>query len=397
MKTTSVQELGRRLGVKWFDYQLEAFDRFLSQKNNRMCLFFRTGSGKTLTSLACLKLAGVENALIIAPLSTTEQWEEAAAAVEIKVEVITHQKFLQPTYTVPKVALVVDEFHMLGGLKGVGWKKLRANSDRRLDPVIVMSATPYWNSAERVFCAKRIVEGFGDYRTWLLKECLLEPDPYSILPKVVGFKDYEDKPNEPAAAQWLDAQPWVSYLPDTREVNVIDIPFAASVPESLELYGLDYRRERICASMMEERHARKRYQLIDDRGDLDEEAWETLVYLVGQTAGPVLMYCDSSQVAKALTSRLDDNLVNYGLLTGQTPKPKAQQIRERFRRGELDVLVGTATMRTGTDGFDKVCDVLIIVDDTPDPSARQQLIGRILPRGADAPIDNKLIWRLVPS
>ena len=77
-----------------------------------------------------------------------------------------------------------------------------------------------------------------------------------------------------------------------------------------------------------------------------------------------------------------------------TTKEKAERAR-LFREGKLDMLIGTASLATGTDGFDKVCDCMIIVNDTPDASLRQQLIGRILPRGADSDASQKQVWRLV--
>ena len=54
---------------------------------------------------------------------------------------------------------------------------------------------------------------------------------------------------------------------------------------------------------------------------------------------------------------------------------------EDFKLGRMNALVGTQTLATGTDGLDKVCDTLVILDDTEDDSMRRQLIGRIMPRG----------------
>ena len=58
----------------------------------------------------------------------------------------------------------------------------------------------------------------------------------------------------------------------------------------------------------------------------------------------------------------------------------------------MEVLVGTASIATGTDGIDKVSDLLILVDDTDDESLRRQIIGRILPRGADTDASKKVIY-----
>jgi hypothetical protein len=43
-----------------------------------------------------------------------------------------------------------------------------------------------------------------------------------------------------------------------------------------------------------------------------------------------------------------------------------------------------------------VCDTLVILDDTDDDALRRQLIGRILPRGADDGTAVKRIVRLQP-
>ena len=63
--------------------------------------------------------------------------------------------------------------------------------------------------------------------------------------------------------------------------------------------------------------------------------------------------------------------------------------------GEIRVLIGTASLATGTDGIDKICNEMIIVDDTDDDALRRQLVGRILPRGDVKPGDylEKIAYR----
>ncbi len=387
----NTDELAAKLDIDWFDYQAEAFTRFDANRLKRICLFFRTGAGKTLTSLGCLVLEGCSTALVIAPPRIHDQWYAAAADIGINVLCISHEKFRQPGYHPPKLPIVVDEFHQLGGLQGDGWKKLRAFTDRLAEPVIIMSATPYWNSAERVFCAKRIVEGYGNYEKFLFDECLLEPNRFSQLPTVLGFRNYA------STEEWMAAQAWTCYLPDTRVIDVVDVEYEGNDPQELGDYGLDTRRMRIMASDMEERHVVRRFNLLDDEGFLRDEVFDVLVDLVGNAQTAVLMYCNSSQIAEGVMNRLEYNSARAALLTGKISKKRGKEILDSFRAGELDVLVGTATMRTGTDGLDRVCDTLIIIDDTEDDAARQQLIGRILPRGVEQPIDNKRVWRLVAS
>ena len=387
----NADELAEKLGIDWFDYQTEAFEKFDANRLKRICLFFRTGAGKTYTSLGCLRLEGCIAALVIAPPRIHDQWLAAAEAIGITIAVVSHEKFRMADYHPPKMPIIVDEFHQLGGLTGQGWKKLRTHTDRLADPVIIMSATPYWNSAERVFCAKRIVEGYGDYQKFIMDECWLEPNRYSKLPTVLGFRNYE------STEEWMAAQAWTCYLPDTREIDIVDVEYPGYEPQELIDYGLNRRRNRIMASDMEERHVLRRFNLLDDEQFLRPEVFDVLVGLTGNATGPVVMYCNSSFIAEGVFSTLQYNSARAELLTGNVSPKKGSAILDRFKAGELDVLVGTATMRTGTDGLDRVCDTLIIIDDTEDDAARQQLIGRILPRGVEQPIDNKRVWRLVAT
>ena len=85
------------------------------------------------------------------------------------------------------------------------------------------------------------------------------------------------------------------------------------------------------------------------------------------------------------------------LVTGKMTTHAKQHVVNQFKTGAFDILVGTASLATGTDGIDKMCDHLLIVDDTQDDAQRRQLIGRILPRGEDVDVSNKVVTRLVFS
>jgi len=89
--------------------------------------------------------------------------------------------------------------------------------------------------------------------------------------------------------------------------------------------------------------------------------------------------------------------VKHAVVTGSTPAKQKAAYISAFKDGVLDVLVGTASLATGTDGMDKMCDHLVILDDTDDDALRRQLIGRIMPRGADTDASNKIVHRLVLS
>ena len=72
------------------------------------------------------------------------------------------------------------------------------------------------------------------------------------------------------------------------------------------------------------------------------------------------------------------------MITGKHSSKSAEAVKQWYLDQEYPdrVLVGTATLATGVDGIDKVCDQLLIFDRLDgDPSKERQLIGRVLPRG----------------
>jgi superfamily II DNA or RNA helicase len=94
---------------------------------------------------------------------------------------------------------------------------------------------------------------------------------------------------------------------------------------------------------------------------------------------------------------MDFYCMKYAMVTGKTPKLLKETIIQEFLSGEHSILIGTATLATGTDGMDRVCDTLLILDDTDDDALRRQLIGRIMPRGDFVSTAAKQVLRLLPA
>src|SRR6478752_10050277 len=100
----------------FYDHQVEAFEGILAQQRKAACLYFPTGKGKTKTALVTMALLGQDEVLVIAPPSTHQDWVATGRLIGIDVDCISHAKFRQPTYNVRSrdVAIIVDEFHLLG-------------------------------------------------------------------------------------------------------------------------------------------------------------------------------------------------------------------------------------------------------------------------------------------
>ena len=142
---------------------------------SRACLYYRTGSGKTITSLLGIRATGNTRALVIAPPVTHPDWHEQAALLGMRIETISHAKFRMKTFHVSRnVSIICDEFHLLGGVKAAGWKKFDAVAKRLPKPIIICSATPNYNDAERCYCIGHVLYPFafrGGFLNFLAVHC----------------------------------------------------------------------------------------------------------------------------------------------------------------------------------------------------------------------------------
>lgn len=363
----------------FYEHQVEAFEGILEQEHKVACLYFPTGKGKTKTALTAMHLLGETEVLVIAPPSTQQDWISQGLLIGVTVTAISHAKFRQKDYKIKSAntAIIVDEFHLLGGRKSDGWKKF----DRRIAPhlkapFIICSATPSYNDAERVYCVHHVLDPMaaaGGYDQYQLTHCLLEV-AYRGLPNVVGFKEHKN------AAEFLAALPGVYYMDDTAQFTIVNHHHSVTVPSEWNTYNFDERTGLLMHSLMTRRVSWQNLHYLDDDGFLRGELMDWLCDYMPPRK-PVLIYCDKTSVAEPAFNWLHDSFDDVALLTGKTSKKRKEEIINNFRAGRIKILVATATLATGTDGLDKVCDTLLILQDTQDDSLRRQLIGRILDRG----------------
>lgn len=398
MSGADFEKIEQLLGKALFDHQRAALDFWESARlvEDRLCLYYKTGSGKTLTSLLCMwaRVQGQETVLVVAPPSTHMSWAAAAAVLGMEVECVSHAKFRQQAFKVQRTTpIIIDEFHMLGGYQAQGWKKLERISRGLQAPLIICSATPNYNDVERCYCVQKIVDPDstrGGYLEFLYQHCETRQSPFSMTPEVVGFRSQQ------SAAEFLAAMRNVLHVPDDVDYTVQDVPLPRQMSLEFDEYGLSPFGQRLMASQIEARHTERRFNLVDANDQFRQSVYDELSRLVGDLPPTkVLMFCNSSRIAEALYQCLCSNNVPAGIITGKDTKKVKEAELHRFISGDVEVLVGTASIATGTDGIDKVSDLLILVDDTDDESLRRQIIGRILPRGADTDASKKVIYRLI--
>ena len=208
---------------------------------------------------------------------------------------------------------------------------------------------------------------------------------------MIGLKNYK------SAEEFLAAMPGVVYLPDDAPDILSDQELGTDLGYEFDDYNVDRTRSRIMASSMEKRHQRRLQQIIDpETGLLREHVLDHLSYLIGHQNTPVMIYANHSTVARALARTYESADLEYVYMDGTTSHKDKDAGLQKFLTGQGGDLIGTATLATGTDGIDKICDVMIILDDTDDGALRRQLVGRILPRGEENPdYSRKQAYRFV--
>ena len=157
--------------------------------------------------------------------------------------------------------------------------------------------------------------------------------------------------------------------------------------------GVDRRRQRMVASIIERKHTVIDHMLVADNGHIVDEVYDVLGEELDQATTPVLIFAVHLAVAEAATKTLTNMGYTAATVHGKMTKLRKNDVIEEFKAGKLQALVGTQTLATGTDGLDKVCDLLVILDDTDDGAMRRQLIGRIMPRGeaTSQPHSNRVV------
>lgn len=390
------------LGFELFDHQKEVINGIaarVAEGHSRSLVFYPTGKGKTITALAALHNLGHVEALVVAPPATHSAWEQVGAKLGMKLTLMSHAKFrMKDTKVSRNVPIIADEFHLFGGRKGVGWKKFKAIAVRLQAPVIMLSATPNYNDAERVYCIHYILDPHklkGGFEAFLYSHCLLEPS-FRGLPDVTGFKNFN------TAADYLAAQNDVYYLPDEAAYTIKDKWFDTDFPPEWKQLNYDPRTGLIMHSLMTRRISAERWALLDKESHIKDaflrrEIQSWLMHIIEKAPKNVMIFCSHSTTVRAVQNSIpmySDGL-SGGVITGETSDSNRESILEWFKSptAAKKILVGTATLATGTDGIDKVCDTLVILQDTPDDALRRQLVGRILPRGASGNYSEKEIYR----
>jgi hypothetical protein len=279
---------------------------------------------------------------------------------------------------------------MLGGHGGVGWRKFDRIAAGLQAGIIILSATPQYNDADRVYCVQHVLDPNsvrGGYLGFLSNHCTTEINPFAQTPYVTGFQNYS------SAEAYLADLPYVFHVPENVHIPIRDVHIVVTKNTDFEKYGLVPNKDRICASQIEARHAEYLWAYHENNSDqLNRDIIGTVMALYNTQS--TIVFSASKTIAQTMAFTLNEVGIDSVLIDGDTKKMDRLTALQRFKQGNVDILICTAAIATGTDGLDQVCDHLIILKDTDDDALRQQLIGRIKPRGDRTDISNKRVTRI---
>lgn len=362
--------------VTWSDEQEEAFQKWDGDQLDRALVFYPTGKGKSKLCLGLMYVRGEDYLVVVAPLKTHGQWKADAATLGITVRVETPHKFRMENSKYRKTdPFIIDEYHELGGHTAKGFRKFNRMAARLEAPIIMASATPNYNDAERVFCITAVGRRNPNrnYKQWLYQTCITRENPFSVIPYVDGFLEFD------SAADYLLNEPYVMYIPDEAEWTAEEIQLPMPALPNFYKYGYNHRRHEMVSSLMGMYHQEIDLFFIDDEGLIRSEIREVVLSLMlnHPDREKWLVFCSHQTVAQALYRSTSGNV---WLIDGDTKNH--DEVKKEFIEADEGWLIGTTALATGVDGIDKTCHSLLLLDDIRgDNAKRRQLIGRILPRG----------------
>lgn len=367
---------------KWKPSQTDAFHSWEALNLKRCLLFFPTGEGKTYTSLALIRVRGWKEVNVIAPKKTHGGWYRAAQLMGMKLHLYSPELFIRPeTKFTRDIPWIVDEVHRLGGRDAAGWQRFERMMRKFQHEVVLMSATPNYNKAERAFCLDVLADqsAIRNYMDWLIFHCEVKASRYSIYPDFVEFKRHD------SVIDYISDKRWCFYIEDTADWTRVNLELPDHFNMIYERYGYSRQHKRVVASLMEKFHKRVDQQYIDPRwGMLHEDITESVMEMLAHYPDRKqwLVFCSHKTVADAANKSLSLRFREVFQIDGDTKGRDVEPIKSKFIASDRGFLIGTTAIAEGLDGLDKTCQSLLILDDIRgDHAKRRQVIGRILPRG----------------
>ena len=356
------------------------------------CNWGGTGFGKTLSATLSVQAAQANETLVVCPLPVMDHWraefengfgtnvdvrmglptgtEPAPTPGVNRVWVVNYDQFRENERMTTRVrglasrvdAIVFDEIHMAKQTDETARSQRRGVLEQFRDTagrnnpnltVIGLSATPVVNNLVEAKSVLRIVEG---------------PDskPFATQPTLKNAATAHQRITQ-AGMRQLPTYPTTL----TRTDETVDV----STNLGDVISRVNRLRTRPDGSMA------RMHPAIMERALLPEKL-PAITAKVKAATGPTVVYTEYTKgMVEPIQKTLEAEGFRVGTYTGDEPDAVRTRNLEKFKRGELDVLIGSKPIATGVDGLQHVTSNLVVASMAWTSAQDDQLVGRFQRRG----------------
>lgn len=391
----------KRCHPKLRDYQMNVI-RFM-QKNDRLLVYHKMGTGKTLTAVATsqcyLDRNPTHNVIVITPASLSDNFRKGM----MQYKYIKHQNKYQ-FYSIEKATnllkknqldcsnsmVILDEVHNYrakitfkkGSLKGgvnifYGYKCFL-----HADKLLLLTGTPIYNSPDDLDLYKVLLnynERFKDKDTKKIVQHYSKLPINSLLCKV-SFHEYEK--NDADFPRRVDVQKYVAMNPDYERQyhRILEEIFL----EDKSLLKFVFKNYKDTNENQFENLTRRATQNIDNNLDLNKKLHRVIKYvnkmkklnenLRDSQKWKIVIYSQFKEHGIYLVRDMID--IPKATISGNTKVSDRQEIVNLYNSGKIQCLFIT---KAGGEGLDlKGTDVIIMMEPTWNEQNNEQVIARAI-------------------
>ena len=368
------------VGIKPYEHQWQAAV-WIAEKE-RVLIADQPGLGKTLESLigaiALKKKYGIENILVICPVSLKINWQREAEKIGVQVDVYSPAKIPTPESCTQSFILIADECHFYQNIKSQRSQKyIKLSQSVRCKGLINLSATPMKNGrpANLYPVLKAMNHSLAsDRRKYERRYCDAKKTNFSIWDTsgASNLDELRDKISDVllrrTKEECLDLPP-KTYLNVTVETNKQeDEEYETKFSELKD----DYWQRVVNEEISEASQAivflgyLRRLSSLTKIRTVIEQATDLI-----EAGQPVVIFTEFVDTAEAIATHFNTQAV-----TGSLNILNRQKLIDGFQSGEQDVII--ATTKTGGVGLTLTRASYLVVVDLPwTPADLEQCEDRI--------------------
>lgn len=401
--------------VGLYPFQREAVD-FITHAGGRVILADEMGLGKTIEAIAYVSLVS-KKTLVISPSNVLYKWE-----AECKKWIPEHTVAVYPTgkgelgnenihimsygimtsrfdqlKEVEYDAIILDEAHLVKNSKAMRTRVTKALVKMGIPHVLFLSGTPFMNRPSELFPMLNMLDpvGFSNYYTYAQRYCGAQ---------YMGGVWYFP-PNGATNLEELGERVKYLLLRRTKKDVLHDLPDLTRTSIPIETSNMkDYKRAlKDLKSWLKENNKEvlnpehiltrlNSLRQIVGKGKID--AALELAESVLNDGKQVVLFCHHKEVLAELVDRLPVSQDNIGVISGDVPSKKRQELVEKFliQNSSLRAMIITVAGAEGIDLYS--ASDIIFVEREWTPAKEEQAESRLHRNGQKSSVN---AWYLVAS